>query len=217
MSVGCCTRCWTTAPSTARRGPKVRGQCKVWVALPRAGTAHTHAHVRAQGLCTDPRGDQRLRAPLGCIPGVITLRRRPMRGAAGTPPMRGAAGTPETQRGSCVPACLERPRRQRSFPVLRLPFWPQKMWRASPPGWHSAGPGAAENQGAFPGSVWRISCPQCPVILPRACACSYCAVENPTFRFWTFEDGGERTEVSRACHPRQGPSRAVAQGESCDH
>lgn len=49
---------------------------------------------------------------------------------------------------------------------------------------------------------------------PRACACSSSAAENPTFRFWTFEDGGERAVESQA---RQGPSRAVAQGRLCDH
>lgn len=50
VSVGCCTRCWTTAPSAARRGPKVRGQCKVWVALPRAGSAHARTRACSRPL-----------------------------------------------------------------------------------------------------------------------------------------------------------------------
>lgn len=107
--------------------------------------AHTQAHVRAQGLCTAPRGGQGLRAPLRCIPGVIMLRRRPL---------RGAAGIPATQRGSCVPAwnVPGGSAASQSFASQPRLILATNMWRDSPPGWHSAGAWCCRK----PGSVFRF-------------------------------------------------------------
>lgn len=153
----------------------------MWAALPRARTAHsTHtcvlkAFARPPGWPGTPRSS-RLHA--GCH-----------HASKEAHAWSGAAGTPETQRGSCVRACLERPRRERSFPVLRLPFWPQKC------GGHrlQGGRGLVLQKTRERFQVLSGGSPvlSAPSSCPRACACSHCAAQNPTFRFWTSEDGGK--------------------------
>lgn len=127
-----------------------------------------------------------------------------------------SCGTPGTQRGSCVPA-------------WNVPEGSSASQSSASHSGHKNVEGIASRVAFHRGLVlqktrerFQVLSGGSPVLsalssCPRACACSYSAVENPTFRFWTFEDGGEMTEVSRACHPRQGPSRVVTQGEPCDH
>lgn len=205
VSVGCCTRCWTTAPSAARRGPKVRGQCKVWVALPRAG-ARTRRHTCVLKASAQPPGVPRDSALLSaasrvslCFEGGLCVELQGSRRPKGV-----RACLPGTsQEGAQLPSLT-----------------------ASADSGHKYVEGLASRVAFRRGLVlqktrerFQVLSGGSPVLsalssCPRACACSHSAVENPTFRFWTFEDGGQRTVESQA---RQGPSRAVTQGRLCDH
>lgn len=127
-----------------------------------------HAHVRAQGLCTAP-GVARDSALISAACRVSSC-------FEGGPCVEWSCRNPRDPKGF-VRACLPGTSQEGAqLPCPPPPILATKMWRASPPG--RPGSGAAENQRAFSGSVWRISCPQCPVILPKGlCLFALCSAK----------------------------------------
>lgn len=173
VSVGCCIRCWTTAPSAARQGPKVRWTVQ-GVGRPTQGRDRAHARTRA---CSRP-----LHSPQGWPGTPRSSRLHPGCHHASKEAHAWSCGTPATKRGSCVPA-------------WNVPGGSAASQSSASHSGHKNVEGIAPRVAFRRGLVlqktrerFQVLSGGSPVLsalssCPRACACSHSAAENPTFRF----------------------------------